>query len=112
MKLKPGLVAAALIGILATGGPAAAGTIYEGSDFSYGSNNNLNINICDWENDGHTAYSVARSTANPVVDQRVNDSDGYGGWCWYRTLESGIAKHYTAEDINNWPDPKSDWSYH
>ena len=44
---------------------------------------------------------------------RVDDLDGAGGWCYQTNLiPSGLGRHRTVEEINNWPDAKSAWSYH
>ena len=81
-------------------------------DYGYVDNNNRNLVICDREADARTAYSQAYSLAGNYF--RVNDQDGSSGSCWYITIGSGVSRHTTCEDINNWPDNCSDqgWSYH
>jgi len=89
---------------------AWAGTAYQGADFSYVDNNNRNAVICDQEADGRTAYTSGSSLAGNGF--RVNDQDGSSGYCWFKTIDSGVANHITCEDINNWPDACGARSYH
>jgi len=102
------LAAAALV--MTATSPAWAGTAYGGSDYSYVDNNNRNAVICDREADARTAYVSGRSLAGNGF--RINDQDGSAGYCWYRTIDSGVANHITCEDINNWPDACGSRSYH
>jgi hypothetical protein len=90
--------------------PAWAGTVYQGSDYSYVTNSNRNATICDKEADARTAYTSGASIAG--YGFRVNDQDGSSGYCWYKTIDSGVANHITCEDINNWPDACGSRSYH
>jgi hypothetical protein len=101
--------AGALLAATATS-PAWAGTVYQGSDYSYVTTSNTRPTICDKEADARTAYVSGVSIGGNSF--RVNDQDGSSGSCWYRTISSGVANHRTCEDINNWPDACGDRSYH
>ena len=107
-RIRYALAAAALA--VAASSPAWAGTAYEGSDYSYVDNGNRNAVICDREADGRTAYTSGVSVAGNGF--RVNDQDGSSGYCWYKTIDSGVRNHVTCEDINNYPDACGPRSYH
>ncbi|MBA2560125.1 MAG: hypothetical protein H0V07_09605 [Propionibacteriales bacterium] len=92
-------------------GVAHAAEVYQGDDVSYGTDANRRVVVCDNESDGHGVHSDFYSFAG--ASWRVDDLDGMGGYCWESNqVSSGVAKHRTVEEVNNWPDYKSAWSYH
>lgn len=96
---------------LVMAGVARADYVYQGNDFSYSNDGNRRTVICDDESDGHGVHADYYSFAGNSY--RVDDLDGAGGQCWESTAhQSGIQKHRTVEEINNWPDYKSAWSTH
>lgn len=90
---------------------AFGATVWQGNDRSYGSDSNHRVTICDGEADGRTAYSDYQTFAGNWF--RVSDLNGSGNSCYpsdYRP--SGISRHNTCENINNWPDACSGYSWH
>jgi hypothetical protein len=108
--LAPALWIAILAVALA--GNAFAGTAWQGDDYSYGASYNQRCVICDGEADGNTAYVAFQSYEGNWY--RVEDLDGSSGSCWWNSnpVASGVYRHRTCEDRNNWPDPCSEHSYH
>lgn len=105
----------ALLGLAAwlvvVAGAAQAAEVYQGNDYSYGKDQNQRLVVCDMESDGRGVHADGVSFAGNSV--RVDDLDGFGGACWQGNLiPSGLARHRTVEEINNWPDAKSAWSWH
>jgi len=109
IKAAKSLGVAAVL-VAAGAGPAWAGTVFQGNDYSYVDNGNRNAVICDQEADGRTAYVKGVTLAGNSF--RVDDLDGSSGSCWYQTYQSGVAWHETCEDINNAPDDCGNRSYH
>jgi hypothetical protein len=90
---------------------AFAGTAHQGDDISYGYDSNHRVAVCDQESDGRGVHADFETFAG--TDGRVDDQDGSGGYCWgTERYGSGIYRHRTVEEIDTWPDAKSDWSYH
>jgi hypothetical protein len=97
--------------IAAFGGAAQAAQVYQGDDVSYGWDSNRRLVVCDREADGRGVHADGYSFAGGYI--RVDDLDGYGGACYEsNSMSSGLSSHRTVEEINNWPDAKSGWSYH
>ena len=97
--------------LLALAGAAHAAEVYQGSDVSYSSDANRRMVVCDNEADGRGVHADYRTFLGQ--DWRVDDLDGFAGHCWESPQRAGgIARHRTVEEINNWPDAKSAWSYH
>ncbi|MGH3499641.1 MAG: hypothetical protein ACRDQA_01875 [Nocardioidaceae bacterium] len=96
---------------LALTGTAHASKVYQGNDVSGGTNANRQCYVCDREGDGHGVHADLYSFANNKY--RVDDKNGHNSPCYKSArLGSGLMQHRTVEEINNWPDKKSRWSYH
>lgn len=92
-------------------GAAQAAEVYQGDDYSYGKDANKKLVVCDREADGRGVHADGNGFDGHSV--RVDDLDGFGGYCWQSNdIASGLGRHRTVEEINNWPDAKSGWSYH
>lgn len=106
MKARTGLCAVALGSLwsFAAVGGAVAGTVYQGSDYSYTTSSNRKAVVCDREADARTAY--VKGEYGSGTNYRINDQDGSSGSCWQNAsdIPSGIEWHQTCEDINNAPD--------
>jgi hypothetical protein len=105
----------ALVGIavwaVAVTGAAEAAQVYQGNDFSYGTDANRRVVVCDQESDDHGVHADAYSFAGNA--HRVDDLDGFGGHCYESVrMTSGLARHRTVEELSWQPDAKSGWSYH
>ena len=99
------------IWVVAVAGAAQAAEVYQGDDYSYGKDANLKLVVCDREADGRGVHADGISFSGSSV--RVDDLDGAGGFCYQtNNISSGLGQHRTVEEINNWPDAKSGWSYH
>jgi len=97
--------------VAALGGAAQAAQVYQGDDYSYGTDANRRLAVCDREADGRGVHADGYSFSGASL--RVDDLDGMGGFCWESgQISSGLASHRTVEEINNWPDAKSGWSNH
>lgn len=96
---------------LGVAGAAQAAEVYQGNDVSYGKDANTKLVVCDREADDRGVHADGYSFAGNYV--RVDDLDGAGGYCYQsNSLSSGLMQHRTVEELNNWPDSKSNWSYH
>lgn len=105
----------ALIGLslwtVVVAGAAQAAEVYQGADYSYGKDANRKLVVCDKEADGRGVHADGVSFAGNWL--RVDDLDGFGGYCYQSDdIPSGLGRHRTVEEIDNWPDAKSAWSYH
>lgn len=113
IRMGPITRAAVAVGIWAftLAGAAQASYVYQGNDFSYGTDLNRRAVICDQETDSHGTHADANSFAGNSY--QVDDLDGAGGECFETgRMSSGLAKHRTVEELSWRPDAKSGWSYH
>jgi hypothetical protein len=90
---------------------ANSAEVYQGEDVSYATDANRRVVVCDEESDSHGVHADYYTFTG--ANWRVDDLDGMGGYCWQGEFRSaGIGRHRTVEEVNNWPDYKSAWSYH
>lgn len=94
------------------GGVAAAGVIYQGSDYSDSIDLDRKAKICDGEDDGRNAYvNYVNGDSDNVW--RINDENGASSGCYQNTYQQpgGIQKHRTCEPISAWPDACSEYHH-
>ncbi len=91
-------------------GTAYAGNAYQGDDISYGVESNHRVRVCDRETDDRGVHTDTNSWAGTYY--RADDS-GNDSVC-YDTLymSSGVKRHRTVEEIDNWPDAEGPYSNH
>lgn len=98
---------------LTLGGAAYAQDALQGSDISWGADDDSRVGVCDREADGYGVHADGIDLSGNSY--RVDDQDGSGGDC-FKSAFMGfelLYKHRTVEERPAFlePDVKGDWAY-
>lgn len=106
--LAAGMATAVVLGFTpgASADVGVLATVKQGKD--YASSNGTWVEACDMEEDGHGVYG--RFDIGAGAHAIVRDPNGSAGGCGNQTF-GRVYRLQVCEDLNNLPDPCSDWAW-